>query len=214
MNYEINEQIEFGGSKFEVVGDIGLEDSKKRKSSFFAGALSLILFVLVAAAGYFAIRLIHPPMCFPLNIWTFVILIGSYALYLFVHELIRGLVYMLLGGVSLKDLLFGVSLKQGSVYCISKAPVRIRRVRVSLLIPFITIFIPLAVLGVYYANIVLVMGAALAITLSATDFVFMHRIRKHSGGLYLLQNISNGEGDDLGGYILKELVAVYSIEKE
>lgn len=214
MKFEINEHVEFSGSKFEVVGDIGLEDSKKRKSSFLAGALSLILFVLVAAAGYFAIRLIHPPMCFPLNIWTFVILIGSYAAYLFVHELIRGLVYMLPGGVPLKDLLFGASLKQGNVYCISKVPIRIRRVRLSLLIPFIIVFLPLVVLGVYYANIVLVMGAALAMTLSTTDFVFLHRIRKHSSGLYLLQDIPNSDGDDLGGYILKELVAVDSIEKE
>lgn len=214
MKYEINEQVEFGGSKYEVVGDISLEDDKKRKSSFLAGTLSLILLVVVAAGGYFAIRLIHPPMCFPLNIWTFVILIGNYALYLFVHELIRGLVYMLPGGVSLKNLLFGASLKQGNVYCISKAPVRIRRVRVSLLIPFIIVFLPLVVLGIYYANIVLVIGAALAMTLSATDFVFMHRLRKHSGSLYFLQDRPDSDGDDLGGYILKELVTVDAIEKE
>lgn len=214
MKYEINEQIEFKGSKFEVVGDIALEDDKKRKSSFIAGVLYLILFVGVAAGGYFAIRLIHPPMCYPLTIWTFVILIVSYAAYLFVHELILGLVYILPGGVSLKDLLFGVSLKQGNVYCISKAPIRLRRVRVSLLIPFIIVFLPLAVLGVYFGNIVLVMGAALAITLSSTDFVFMHRIRKHSGSLYLLQDRPDSDGDDLGGYILKELVAVDTITKE
>lgn len=214
MKFDRNEKVEFAGSKYEVVGDIGLEDSKKKKSSFFAGALSLILFVIVAAGGYFAIRLIHPPMCFPLNIWTFVILIVSYAAYLFAHELIRGLVYILPGGVLLKNLLFGVSLKQGNVYCISKAPIRIRRARLSLLIPFIIVFLPLVVLGVYYANIVLVIGAALAMTLSAADFVFLHRLRRHSGSLYLLQDRPDTDGDDLKGYILKELVTVDAIEKE
>lgn len=214
MGYEINQQVEFNGSKYEVVGDIKLDDDKKRKSSFLANALSLIFFAVVAAGGYFAIRLIHPPMCFPVTIWTFVILIGSYAAYLFVHELIRGFVYMLPGGVALNDLLFGASLKQGSVYCISKVPIRLRRVRTALLIPFIVVFLPLAVLGIYFADIVLVMGAALAVTLITGDFYFLHRIRKHSGSLYLLQERPDSVGDDLEGVILKELVVVDTIEKE
>lgn len=214
MGYEINEQVELNGTKYQVVGDIGLDDDKKGKSSFLAGALSLILFAVVAAAGYFAIRLIHPPMCFPVTIWTFVILIGSYAAYLFAHELIRGFIYLLPGGVAFKDLQFGASLKQGNVYCISKAPIRLRRVRTSLLIPFIIVFLPLAILGVYLASIVLVMGAALAITLSAGDFYFLHRIRKHSGSLYLFQDRPGSEGEDLAGVILKEQVIVDTIEKQ
>ena len=214
MECNINDMVELNGSKYEVVGDIKLDNDKKRKSSFMVGALSLILFALVAAGGYFAIRLVHPPMCFSITFWTFVILIAGYAAYLFVHEIIRGFVYLLPGGVAAKDLLFRASFKQGSVYCISKAPISLRRVRTSLIVPFIVVFLPLVVLGVYFANIVLVMGAALAITLITGDFYFLHRIRKHSGSLYLLQDAPSSVGDELEGVILKELVVVDTIEKE
>ncbi len=213
MKYELSQEIEFDNRKFQVIDDLSQNDEeKKRKSSLIANVIAVLLFAAVIALGFFAIRWIHPPRCFPITIWTFVILIGGYIAYTFVHEFIRAFIYILPGGAKLKDLSMGVVLSQGMVYCISKTPIRLRRVRVSLLLPFFIVFLPIYALGLYFGDITYVFAGALALTVSVTDFYLMHELRKHKGSLFLLEEKPVKEGP--AGYILKEIVSVDAFKKE
>ena len=120
-----------------VTDELGKDKQKNKRPLFWSNVIAIALFILVTVLGFFAIRWIHPPMCFPVTVWSFVILIIGYAAYLFVHELLRGLIFWAFGGIAIKDLSFGVIIKQGTVFCISKVPISLRRVRVSLLFRFL-----------------------------------------------------------------------------
>ena len=214
MEYEISQNVEFGGRNFEVADELGKDKQKNKKPLFWSNVIAIVLFILVTVLGFFAIRWIHPPMCFPVTVWSFVILIVGYAVYLFVHELLRGLVFWAFKGIAIKDLSLGVRIKQGTVFCISKVPISLRRVRVSLLFPFFVVFVPLFIYGLLAGDIVYVLGSSLAVAVSASDFFYLWLLRKYKGSLFLLEERPDKAREELVGYILKEDVTIDSIEKE
>ena len=214
MEYEISQNVEFGGRNFEVTDELGKDKQKNKRPLFWSNVIAIALFILVTVLGFFAIRWIHPPMCFPVTVWSFVILIIGYAAYLFVHELLRGLIFWAFGGIAIKDLSFGVIIKQGTVFCISKVPISLRRVRVSLLFPFFVVFVPLFVYGLVAGDIIYVLGSSLAVAVSASDFFYLWLLRKYKGSLFLLEERPDKAREELVGYILKEDVTIDSIEKE
>ena len=214
MEYEISQVVEFDDRKFEVIDDIGKKQSEKKKASLWSAVLAIALFIATVVLGFFGIRWVHPPMCFAITIWSFVILIAGYAVYIFVHELLRGLIFLAFGGVGKRNISFGVILKQGTVYCLSKVPVRLRRVRVSLLVPFFITFVPLFVIGILLGDIVYIMGSALALAVSAADFYYLWILRKQKGSSFLLEDKPDKIREEFAGYILKEEISIESIGKE
>ena len=214
MEYKISQNVEFGDRSFEVTAELGKEEDKNKKPAFWSNVIAIVLFIAITVLGFFAIRWIHPPMCFPVSVWSFVILILGYAAYTFVHELLRGLVLWIFGGAALKDLSLGIKLRQGMVFCISKVPVRIRRVRASLIVPFFVVFAPLFAYGLVAGDIVFVLGGALALTVSAADFFYMWLLREYKGSSFLLEERPKAAREDLKGYILKEDISVKNIDIE
>lgn len=202
---EINEIITFKNRKFEVVKNLGAKTDKKRKTSFWVGLFSILLFVVVFILGFIAIRLLFPPMCIPVTIWTFVGLVGGYIAYTLVHELLRGFLLVLSRNVKCKDISFGVVLREGSAYCISKVPVRISHMRFVLLVPFILVSLPLLAYSIAVGDVIFLIAAALSLTINATDLWFFGRLRKTSGKLFLLEDKASQGTQEPAGYILKQV---------
>ena len=202
---ETNEIITFNERKFEVALNLLAKQGKKRKTSFWVGLFSILLFVVVFILGFIAIRLLFPPMCIPITIWTFVGLVGGYIAYLFVHELLRGFILVLARNVKCKDISFGVVIREGSAYCISKVPVRISHMRVVLLAPFILVSLPLLIYSIAVGDVIFLIAAALSLTINAADLWFLGRLRKTSGKLFLLEDKSSQGTQEPTGHILKQI---------
>ena len=202
---DINEIITINKRKFEVVDHMADKPGKKRKTSFWVGAFSIMLFVVVFILGFIAIRLLFPPMCIAVSIWMFVGLVGGYIAYLFVHELLRGLILLFSRKVKYSDLSFGVVIREGSAYCISKVPVRISHMRVVLLLPFILVSLPLLAYSIAVGDVIILIAAALSLTVNATDLWFLGRLRATSGKHFLLEEKATQGTQEPTGYILKQI---------
>ena len=202
---DLNEIITIKERKFQVTGSLADKAGKKRKTSFWVAAFSIMLFIIVLVLGFIAIRLMFPPMCIPITIWTFVALVGGYIAYLFVHELLRGLVLIFSPNIKLQDLSFGVIVRAGAVYCISKVPVKIAHMRVVLLLPFILISLPLLAYSIAVGDMIFLIAAALSLTFSAGDLWFAGKLRKHKGNYFLLEDKASQDSEAPSGYVLKEV---------
>jgi hypothetical protein len=201
---EIGEIVTINEKKFQVTHSLADKTDKKRKTSFWVAAFAIILFVAVLVTGFVVIRSIFPPMCIPITIWSFVILVGGYVAYLFVHELLRGLLFIFSRSISIKDLSFGVIVRAGAVYCISKVPVKIAHMRVVLLLPFIIVSLPLLAYSIIVGDVIFLIGAALSLTIVASDLWLLGTLRKHKGAHFLLEDKAAQDSEVPSGYILKE----------
>jgi hypothetical protein len=202
---EINEIITFNERKFEVALNLAAKTDKKRRPTFWVGLFSILLFVVVVILGFIAIRLMFPPMCIAVSIWSFVGLVGGYIAYLFVHELLRGFLLVLSPNVKCSDITFGVVVREGSAYCISKVPVRISHMRVVLLLPFILVSLPLLAYSIAVGDVIILIAAALSLTVNATDLWFLGRLRKTSGKHFLLEDKASQGTQEPTGHILKPI---------
>lgn len=202
---ELNEIITVKERKFQVIDSLADEHGKKRKTSFWIGAFTITLFVVVFVIGFFAIRLLFPPMCVPITIWSFVALVGGYIAYIFVLELLRGLALLFSRDIKLRDISLGVIVRSGSVYCISKVPVKIANMRVALLLPLFLVSLPLLAYSIAVGNVIILIGAALSLTISGSDLWFFGRLRKHKGSDFLLEDKASQDNETPSGYVLKEV---------
>ena len=201
-----NEIISIKERKFTVIEKTTGEPKDKRKPSFWLGVFSILLFVAVFVVGFIAIRALHYPSCISVTIWTFVALVGGYAAYLIVHELLRGLLLLFSRNIRLRDLSFGFRLKSGTAFCISKFPVGVPHLRFVLLVPFFLVSLPLLVYSLIIGDIIFLIGAALSFTISAADLWYLAKLRGKTKDFFVLELPPATGGQEPGGYFVKEII--------
>ncbi len=119
-----------------------------------ANILSCILFVILIVVT-FAIR-----GKFVISIdFLFITLI----LYLFLHEILHGIGYII-GGAKPKNIYFGIALEKGILYCLCRQEVKKKSIMISLQMPFV-------VIGVFTYIIAMIIGNDLLIFLSIANLI-------------------------------------------
>jgi hypothetical protein len=122
-----------------------------------------------------------------------------------VHELLHGGAFMLFGKVPKKDVAFGVVLKSGVAYCISKIPVTVRASRLSLMMPVYIICIPLYIIAIIYNNFGLAFYTVILFSGSVGDIYYMWKLRKTDKNLYMFENMPTKTGYEIGYLLFKKL---------
>lgn len=73
-----------------------------------------------------------------------------YIIWMFLHEIIHGIAFMLFKEVNARNVTFGAKLESGIFYCMCKQPISKRVILVSLLAPFMIIGIITLIIAIIY----------------------------------------------------------------
>ena len=163
---------------------------------------------LVIATGLIISMLVFKSGSFEFSLKSLLILsvyLIGFLLFAVIHELLHGGAFMLFGKVPKKDIAFGVVLKSGVAYCISKIPVTVRASRLSLMMPIYVICIPLYILAIIYNNFGLGIYAIILFSGSVGDIYYMWKLRNTDKNLYMFENMPNKSGYEIGYLLFKKL---------
>ena len=163
---------------------------------------------LVVATGLIISMFVFKSGSFEFSLKSLLILsvyLIGFLLFAVIHELLHGGAFMLFGKVPKKDIAFGVVLKSGVAYCISKIPVTVRASRLSLMMPIYVICIPLYILAIIYNNFGLGIYAIILFSGSVGDIYYMWKLRNTDKNLYMFENMPNKSGYEIGYLLFKKL---------
>lgn len=112
---------------------------------------------------------------------------------------------MLFGKVPKKDIAFGVVLKSGVAYCISKIPVTVKASRLSLMMPVYIICIPLYIIAIIFNNVGLALYTVVLFSGSVGDIYYMWKLRKTDKNLYMFEKMPSKTGYEIGYLLFKKI---------
>ena len=206
MNEEIRDGclMEFGGVKYELVEDLTVKQKDKLKVLVWMNIIMFAGLIAIVVAGVFIIRLINRSAALEFGLVSLLLILASFAVYIFVHEFIHGLVFRLAGGVAWKDISYGAAIKSGMAYCISNVPVNLRASRISLIAPFIVVCVPIIVCSIAIGSLPMLIAGALFTTGSAGDFWYLWILRKKPADMFMLEEKPKNNEYTLGCYVLKQ----------
>ncbi len=196
--------MECGGVKYELVEDLTVKHKDKLKVLVWMNIIMFAGLVAIVVAGVFITHLIDPSAVFEFGLVSLLLILTSFAVYIFVHEFIHGLVFRLAGGVAWKDISYGASIKSGMAYCISDLPVNLRTSRISLIAPFIIVCVPIIVYSIAIGSLPMLIAGALFTTGSTGDFWYLWILRKRSADMFMLEEKPKNNEYTLGCYVLEK----------
>ena len=206
MNEEIRNRrlMEFGGAKYELVEDLTVKQKDKLKVLVWMNIIMLVGLIAIVAAGVSIIRLINRSAALEFGLVSLLLILASFAVYIFIHEFIHGVVFRHAGGIAWKDISYGAAIKSGMAYCISDVPVNLRASRISLIAPFIIVCVPIIVCSVIISSLPMLLAGALFTTGSAGDFWYLWILRKKPADMFMLEEKPKDKEYTLGCYVLKK----------
>jgi hypothetical protein len=203
MNRTIGSIETFDGVSYRVVDDRILPDAK-RMPFLYKMNLWAIGFLLIGSGltvALFSTRSLIIQAS-PLEALWYVL---AMIVFVPVHELLHGISFVLFSGRSWKTIRFGLILKNGLAYCISTVPVRIRRARLSLMMPLYVVAIPLYVVAYWTSDFGLALFTVFLSAGSVGDLYYLWTLRKVSPTYYMMEAMPSKEGYEIG-YLLYEQV--------
>lgn len=102
-------------------------------------------------------------------------------LWLILHEIIHAIGFYLKKEVNFKNIIFGIFLEKGVLYCVCKQEIKKKTIMLSLLLPLITIGIITLILGYIIKNETLIILSLVNISGSIGDimmYIFMKKLPK------------------------------------
>lgn len=102
-----------------------------------------------------------------INVFTFVCLF----FWCFLHELLHGIGFIILGKVNKKNIVFGVELEKGIFYCMCKEKVTKANILIALLFPVVFIGILTYLIGIYFGSTLLIILSILNISCAIGDLL-------------------------------------------
>ena len=102
-----------------------------------------------------------------INVFTFVCLF----FWCFLHELLHGIGFIILGKVNKKNIVFGVELEKGIFYCMCKEKVTKANILIALLFPVVFIGIFTYLIGIYFGSTLLIILSILNISCAIGDLL-------------------------------------------
>lgn len=148
---------------------------KKQLKSFKLNTIMITSFsmFLVSFIGFTIINLaLKNPLLLTGKVYLYVIItVAGLALLLALHEVLHAIFAIIFGKLKLKDIKFGVNLKQGMLYCHMEKPVKVIAYRLAIILPvIITGIIPLIISSIF-GNIFLVLLFSFMVSGGAGDVV-------------------------------------------
>lgn len=138
------------------------------------------------------------------SLFVLAIYIAGYFVFVVVHELLHGIAFRFFGKISKEDIVFGVKLKSGVAYCVSKIPVSVYASRLSLMMPVYVICLPLYVLSFILGDVWLGMYAILLFSGSVGDIYYMWKLRKEDKDYYMYETMPTESGYEIGYLLFKK----------
>lgn len=139
------------------------------------------------------------------SLFVLTIYIAGFFLFVVVHELLHGIAFRFFGKISKEDIVFGVKLKSGVAYCVSKIPVSVYASRLSLMMPVYVICLPLYVLSFILGDVWLGMYAILLFSGSVGDIYYMWKLRKEDKDYYMYETMPTESGYEIGYLLFKKI---------
>jgi hypothetical protein len=136
---------------------------------------------------------------------VFAIYIVGYFLFIIVHELLHGVSFRIFGKVSKEDIVFGVILKSGLAYCVSKIPVTVYASRLSLMMPVYVICLPLYILSIILGDVWMGIYAILLFSGSVGDIYYLWKLRKKDKDYYMYETMPTKSRYEIGYLLFKKL---------
>lgn len=137
--------------------------------------LTIVLIVLLVGLN----ALIHQRFTGEFNLLNFFYFFAAYILLIILHEAFHLIGFMLFGGVSYKELDYGINLKLGVAYATTKKPLTNAAMKKALLLPFWTTGIVPTIIGLTLDNLLIVIVGALLIAGAQGDFYMYRELRKY-----------------------------------
>ncbi len=138
-----------------------------------------VLCILIFIGLYFFTDLIYPMDL--LEIFGSKYLFFLLLFYFFIHEIIHGISYKLLGG-EWKNIVFGAKLESGVFYCLCKQNVTRKNILISIMAPFVLIGVVTYIVGLYINSYILVLLSIANISGCSGDlmmFFYMIKLKKN-----------------------------------
>lgn len=136
---------------------------------------------------------------------VFTIYIAGFFLFILVHELLHGITFRFFGKISKEDIVFGVKLKSGVAYCVSKLPVSVYASRLSLMMPVYVICLPLYILSIILGNVWMGIYAILLFSGSVGDIYYLWKLRKEDKAYYMYETMPTESGYEIGYLLFKKI---------
>ncbi len=167
----------------------------------FLSFLSIVILIfLILAIGFFDKWSIFKNILVAADQKTgdfeFIFLVILMFLWVFLHEVIHGLMY-LVNGAKKKSLSFGIALEKGILYCLCKEYISKKNILISAISPFFLIGVLTSILGFVFNNSYLVILSIMNMSSSIADIILVLFLWK------LPANIEFCEYDNSTGFIIK-----------
>lgn len=122
--------------------------------------------------------------------WDIIITLAMLALLLAIHELLHALGGLLSGGCTVKDISFGINLKQSMLYCHINKPIKVGIYRFVLLLPVIVTGIIPLIICTLYGNIFMVFLFSIMVSGGAGDVIMFFSLAGYDKNVMVLDHAS------------------------
>lgn len=196
---EIGSLREFENGLYELVED-KIVPEKDKKSVIVKMNVYALLFIILSIPLVLLIMGSGNIDFLELSLLFF-----SYFIFIVVHELLHGISFVFDSEVSWKHIKFGLVLKSGMAYCISKVPVKVKVGRVSLMMPVYAVCLPMILLGFIFQNAAVVITGFIFLSGSVGDFYYIWKLRKTSSEYYMFEELPTESGYEVGYLLYKKM---------
>lgn len=196
---EIGSVREFDNGLYKLIEDNIIPEKDKKAFvlklniySMVFTIIGIVLVMMIVGSGTFKLLELS------------LLLIGFFV-FIVVHELLHGFSFVLDRNVSWSNIKFGVVLKSGMAYCISKVPVKVSISRISLMMPVYVICAPMIIVGILISNGSLAVAGVIYFSGSVGDFYYMWKLKRTNSDLYMYEEMPTKSGYEVGYLLYKKI---------
>ena len=210
LNLQPGDSVEYKNGKYTVVENRIVKGKQKQRKMILINVLAIVIMVLIfvlCATGMATMGKTDGTFSFGFGefAYGFLIIAAAFIVFIVAHEYVHYLTYRIAGKSPKDSLKFGVVLKSGMAYCISLVPNTVKASRLSLMMPFYVLVIPIIILAIVLQSVPLTFMAALFASGSAGDFWYMWTLRKDSRDKYIIEAMPEGNGYEIGYLVLEKI---------
>jgi len=200
---EIGSVLTFEQVEYELLENNIVADRKIQKFMIWLNVAAILMFVILTLATF--MLGFRAPLEGDFNLFTILIVLLAFLVFIVVHELLHGISFAIFGKVKGKNIKFGIVLKSGLAYCISQVPVKVSASRLSLMMPVYAVCLPMYIYGLVSQNVIIAIVSLLFFTGSIGDLYYMWKLRKTDKNLYMYEMPPSVKGYDIGYLLLKKI---------
>lgn len=145
---------------------------------------NVLLLILFATAYHF----FGQPLSFRFSWSGISLFIAGYTLLVILHEISHLIGFILFGHVSFSSLKYGVNFKMGIAYATTSTPLKNKKMRKALLLPFWTTAVLPTAIGFWTSSQVLVLLGAMLTAGAIGDFIMYRELLKENKESWILDD--------------------------